>query len=43
MADGALRRLFWRAADAFDYLLTLAWLRLRPSDPAMSVLLSSQS
>ncbi len=28
MADGALRRLFWRLVDGLDYLLTLAWLRI---------------
>ncbi len=28
MADGALRRLFWRGADALGYLLTLVWLRI---------------
>ena len=28
MTDGRLGRLFWRVADAADYLLTLAWLRL---------------
>jgi hypothetical protein len=28
MTDGVLRRLFWRVADQFDYLLTLARLRI---------------
>jgi len=28
MTDRALRGLFWRVADALDYLLTLAWLRI---------------
>jgi hypothetical protein len=28
MADGPLRRLFWRVADELDYLLTLARLRI---------------
>jgi hypothetical protein len=28
MADGRLRRLFWRVADQLDYLVTLAWLRI---------------
>jgi hypothetical protein len=28
MIDGRLRRLFWRGADALDYLLTLVWLRI---------------
>ena len=28
MADGPLRRLFWRAADHLDYLPTLARLRI---------------
>jgi hypothetical protein len=28
MADGRLRRLFWRVVDHLDYLLTLAWLRI---------------
>jgi hypothetical protein len=28
MTDGSLRRLFWRAADQFDYLRTLATLRI---------------
>jgi hypothetical protein len=28
VTDGALRRLFWRVADAVDHLLTLAWLRI---------------
>ena len=28
MADGTLRRFFWRVADKLDYLLTLAWLRI---------------
>jgi hypothetical protein len=28
MADEPLRRLFWRVADALDYLLTLARLRI---------------
>jgi hypothetical protein len=26
MADGPLRRLFWRVADQLDYLVMLAWL-----------------
>jgi hypothetical protein len=28
MADGPLRRLFWRVADDLDYLWTLATLRI---------------
>ena len=28
MADGRLRQLFWRVADALDYLVTLARLRV---------------
>jgi len=28
MADGRLRRLFWRVVDHIGYLLTLAWLRI---------------
>ena len=28
MADGPLRRLFWRVADALDYLMTLMRLRI---------------
>jgi hypothetical protein len=28
MADGRLRRLFWHVADQFDYLRTLATLRI---------------
>ena len=28
MTDGPLRRLSWRVADQFDYLVTLAWLRV---------------
>jgi hypothetical protein len=28
MADGPLRRLFWHVADQFDYLRTLATLRV---------------
>jgi hypothetical protein len=28
MADGPLRRLFWRVADELDYLWTLATLRI---------------
>jgi hypothetical protein len=28
MTDGPLRRLFWRIADQFDYLLTLTRLRI---------------
>jgi hypothetical protein len=28
MTDGPLRRLFWRVADKFDYLVTLVWLRI---------------
>jgi hypothetical protein len=28
MADGRLRRLFWRVVDHLDYLVTLAWLRV---------------
>jgi hypothetical protein len=28
MADGPLRRLFWRVAGALDYLWTLATLRI---------------
>jgi hypothetical protein len=28
MTDGPLRRLFWRVADALDYLLTLARLHI---------------
>jgi hypothetical protein len=28
MADGPLRRLFWRVTDQFDYLRTLATLRI---------------
>jgi hypothetical protein len=28
MADGRLRRVFWRVADGLDYLLTLARLRI---------------
>jgi hypothetical protein len=28
MANGSLRRLFWRVASALDYLVTLAWLRI---------------
>ncbi len=28
MADGPLRRLFWRMVDALDYLLTLARMRI---------------
>jgi hypothetical protein len=28
MADGTLRRLFWRVADQLDYFVTLAWLRI---------------
>jgi hypothetical protein len=28
MADGPTARLFWRVADALDYLLTLARLRI---------------
>ena len=28
MADGQLRRLFWRMVDHLDYLLTLARLRM---------------
>jgi hypothetical protein len=28
MADGPLRRLFWRVADALDYLVTLLRLRI---------------
>jgi hypothetical protein len=28
MADGPLRRLFWRVADQLDYLVTLASLRI---------------
>jgi hypothetical protein len=28
MADGPLRRLFWRVADQLDYLVTLALLRI---------------
>jgi hypothetical protein len=28
MADGWLERLFWRVADQFDYLVTLARLRV---------------
>jgi hypothetical protein len=28
MADGPLRRLFWRVADRLDYLLTLARLSI---------------
>jgi hypothetical protein len=31
MADGPLQRLFWRAVDPLNYLLTLA--RLRILDP----------
>jgi hypothetical protein len=29
MSDGPLRRLFWRAVDHLDYLVTLARLRIR--------------
>jgi hypothetical protein len=28
MVDGTLWRLFWRVADQFDDLVTLAWLRI---------------
>jgi len=28
MADGPLRRLFWRVTDQLDYLVTLALLRI---------------
>ena len=28
MADGRLRKLFWRAADQLDYVVTLARLRI---------------
>ena len=28
VADGTLRRLFWRVADRLDYLVTLARLRI---------------
>src|SRR5271166_2480111 len=41
MADGLLRRLFWRVTDALDYVLTLTSLRIldalagvRPETPA---------